>query len=55
MPFARHTVVKVALLSACAALAGFAFVGSLLTLPVGSLDPLEALVHLPGWIMGRAA
>lgn len=51
-PFARHTVVKVALLSACAALAGFAFVGSLLALPEGSLDPFEALVQLPGWIAG---
>ena len=45
-PFARHTAVKAALLSACAALAGFAFVGSLLALPKGSLDPFEALAHL---------
>ena len=51
-PFARHTVVKVALLSACAALAGFALAGSLLALPEGSLDPFEALVRLPGWIAG---
>lgn len=51
-PFARHTVVKIALLSACAALASFVFAGSLLALPEGSLDPIEALAQLPGWIAG---
>ena len=51
-PFARYTVVKIALLSACAALASFVFAGSLLALPEGSLDPIEALAQLPGWIAG---
>lgn len=51
-PFARHTVVKIALLSVCAALASFVFAGSLLALPEGSLDPIEALAQLPGWIAG---
>ena len=49
-PFDKHTVTKAALLSACAALAGFLFVGSLLALPGGSLNPVEALLQMPAWI-----
>ena len=51
-PFDKHTVAIVALISACAALAGFLFVGSLLDLPGGSLDPMEALLQLPAWLAG---
>lgn len=49
-PLNRNTATRVALLSACAAVAGFLFVGSLLALPEGSLDLLEALASMPSWM-----
>lgn len=51
-PLNRNTATRVALLSACAAVAGFLFVGSLLALPEGSLDLFEALASMPGWMAG---